>query len=99
MLDRMAFHGGSIQRVGAFGELRAEGVVEHPFPGIELEGELDFAVIEVDEAAVVAQANVLDADQRGLSGPACAGGVLPDRPACRHRGHWPARRRPLRRPR
>jgi hypothetical protein len=40
--------------------------VEHPFPGIELEGEFDSAVVEIDEFAVVAQADVLDIDQRGL---------------------------------
>ena len=61
----MAFHGGSIQRVGAFGKLLAERIVEHPFPGIELEREFDFAIVQIDEAAVVAQPDVLDIDQCG----------------------------------
>ncbi len=58
----MAFHGGSIQRVGASSSRRAELVVEHPFPGIELEGEFDVAIVEIDEAAIVAPADVLDVD-------------------------------------
>ena len=58
LLDRIAFHGGSIQRVGALGSSRRR-LAEHPFPGIELEGELDRAVVEIDEAAaVVAPADV-----------------------------------------
>ena len=65
LLERMAFHGGSIQRVGALRKPRAELVVKHPLPGIELEGELDAAVVEIDEAAVVAPSDVFDVDQSG----------------------------------
>ena len=66
LLERIAFHGGSIQRVGAVDKPRAECIVKHPFPGIELEGELDRAVVEIDEFAVVAQPDLLDIDQRGF---------------------------------
>src|SRR4029079_531071 len=41
----------------------------------ELEGELDRAIVEIDELAVVAQANVLDIDQRGFE-PGLARGFL-----------------------
>jgi hypothetical protein len=50
--------------------------VKHPFPGIELEGEFDGAVVEIDEAASRRQGPMsLDVHQRGLqSGLAC--GIL-----------------------
>ena len=75
LLERIAFQGGSIQRVGAARELRAERVLKHPFPGIELEGELNSAIVEIDEAAIAAEADVLDIHQRGLQ-PGLARGVL-----------------------
>jgi hypothetical protein len=53
----------------------AERVVKHPFPGIELEGEFDWSVVEIDEVAVFAQSDVFDVDQRGLQS-GLARGVL-----------------------
>src|SRR6185437_13885779 len=51
------------RRLRKFG---AEGVVEHPFPGIELEGEFDVAIVEIDKAdAVLAPADIGDIDDRG----------------------------------
>ena len=47
-----------------FRKLRAKGVVKHPFPGVELEREFDSAIVEIDEAAVFAEADILDVDQR-----------------------------------
>ena len=39
--------------------------MEHPFPGIELKGQFNGAVVEIDEAVVFGKANVLDVEQRG----------------------------------
>jgi len=40
--------------------------VKHPFPGVELEGELDGAVVEIDEVFVfIAPSDVFDIDQGG----------------------------------
>src|SRR5262245_17805531 len=38
--------------------------MEHPFPGVELEGELDRTVIEIDEAMVPGKSDILDIEQR-----------------------------------
>lgn len=67
LLESTAFHGGSIQRgARSAGELGTEGVVKHPFPGVELEDQRDVAVVEIDEAAgLVAPADLLDVEQRG----------------------------------
>ena len=43
----------------------AECVVKHPFPGIELEGERDLLIVEIDEAAGFAPADALDGKQSG----------------------------------
>jgi hypothetical protein len=60
--------------------------VEHPFPGIELEGEFDAAVVEIDEAAVVAQPMSSMSISVVASRP---GARCPrDRPACRHPRHF-----------
>ncbi len=57
-------------------QLGTEGVVEHPFPGIELEGERDVGLVEVDEAAgLVAPADLLDVEQPGRQ-PGLARGVF-----------------------
>ena len=47
------------------GEPRAERIVKHPFPGIKLERQFDGAIVEIDEAAVIAPSDVLDIDQGG----------------------------------
>jgi LPS sulfotransferase NodH len=39
--------------------------VKHPFPGVQFERELDWTIVQIDEAAVVAQSDVLDIDQGG----------------------------------
>src|SRR6266849_3639923 len=54
---------------------RAERILEHPFPGIEFERELDCAVVEIDKTAVVAQSDILDIDQCGCE-PGLPCGVL-----------------------
>src|SRR6201990_816219 len=48
-------------------ELCAERIAKHPLPGIELEGECDLAIVEIDKTtAVFPPADLLDVDHRGL---------------------------------
>ena len=50
LLDRIAFHGGSTNWVGAPGSVAAERLAHHPFPRVELEQQVDRLVLGVDEA-------------------------------------------------
>ena len=64
LFDRIAFHGGSTNWVGAPGSDGTERFAHHPLPGVELEHQFDRLVARVDKAAAPAPADGVHRQKR-----------------------------------